>query len=558
MCATQRGRAVPLVGILTLACLVLASTGTLAQVPGESTLCEAAVSRSAVFRTADGIDPDPGTAREGSRLRPTLPYHADTEHFRIWYDTTGPDMIYGWPDTTYLHECKVAAERCWRGLVDTLGFRPPPPDGSDPDGGGGSDHYDIYVADCGNIYAFFYPSYYVVGYPPNDATSYGLLHNDFTAGPSPPIDFVRAGESWLVARAVICAHDVLEAEWFESATTEWCVETMYDYINYFTYWGASFLRAVLEHPHVEMDSSDGLRGEGMVLWTLYLSETHGADIIPETWYQCELLGGPSAFASLNEVLGNHGTSLQEAVEEFWIWNWFTGDRDDGNHYEEGGDPGWPEALPQAIYTDFPVVNGSPPPEEVPQARACNYIHFERGTCQAEGLHIAYDGPPGGWPQAAHVAYLDNAGGAFYYGEIPLNPFGKGDIMVVGFDDMSTVCLIVINKRSNVMTYSFDADVSTGVPEESGFALSGPAPNPFTHGTEIAYSVPLGAGTTNLSIYDVSGRLVTTLVDAVGTPGDAVTCWDGTDTDGRRVAGGVYFARLVAGHETAVRKIVLLR
>ncbi len=554
MCATGKGRAIPLVGILTLACLVLASTGTLARVPGENAVCEAAASRTAVFSIADEVDADPSAAREGSRQRPTLPYHVDTEHFRIWYATTGPDMMYGWPDTTYLHECKVAAERLWRGLVDTLGFRPPPPDGSDPDGGGGSDHYDIYVMDCLPNWTLAVRGYATPGDPPGASTSYGQFHNDFTIGSPVPINFVRFCESWVVGIAAVYAHDADEMRWIRRATATWALETTYDYHNVFTFW----LGYVLEYPYVSLSSTDLNHGNGMVLWNLYLSETHGAGIIPEIWYECEVIAGSSAFSSLDEVLGNYGTSLEDAVEEFWIWNWFTGERDDGNHYEEGGDPGWPEALPQAVYTDFPVVNGSPPPEERPQGRACNYIHFERGTSQAEALHIAYSGPGGGSPQAAHVAYLDNAGDAFYYGEILLNPFGNGDILVEGFDDMSVACLIVINKGSGVLTYSFDTDVWTGVPEESAFVLSGPAPNPFTHGTEIAYAVPLSGETTSLSIYDVSGRLVATLVDGVATPGAAVTYWDGTDTDGRRVASGVYFARLVAGDQTATRRVVLLR
>ncbi len=554
MSATGKGRAIPLVGILTLACLVLASTGTPARVPGETTLCEVAASRIAAFGTTNEVGPGQSPERGGSRVRPTLPYHVDTEHFRIWYDTAGPNMMYGWPDTTYFHECKVAAERCWRGLVDTLGFRPPPPDGSDPDGGGGSNHYDIYVMDCLPNWTSGIQCYATPGDPPGAMTSYGRFHNDFAISSLVPIDFVRLCESWVVGIAAGYAHDADEMRWIQRATGTWGIETMYDDINNFT----SRLGYVLEYPWVALDSTDLNHSKGVVLWNLYLSETHGAGIIPEIWYECEVIAGPSAFDSLDDVLGNYGTSLEDAVEEFWIWNWFTGDRDDGNHYEEGGDPGWPEALPQAVYTDFPVVNGSPPPAERPQARACNYIHFERGTSQAEALHVAYNGPGGGWPHAAHVAYLDNAGDAFYYGEITLGPFGSGDILVEGFDDMSTVCLIVINKAGGLLTYTFDTDVWTGVPEESGFVLSEPAPNPFTHGTEIAYTVPLSAGTTSLSIYDVSGRLVTTLVDAVATPGAAVTYWDGTDTDGRRVASGVYFARLVAGDRTATRRVVLLR
>jgi hypothetical protein len=52
--------------------------------------------------------------------------------------------------------------------------------------------------------------------------------------------------------------------------------------------------------------------------------------------------------------------------------------------------------------------------------------------------------------------------------------------------------------------------------------------------------------------------VRTLVDAVVPPGHHDRAWDGKDSAGRPVASGVYFARLVAGGETANRKLVLVR
>jgi len=556
MCTLRKERAIPIVGILTLACLALASTGTLARLPGENRLYEAAACGTAVLGAADEVDPEWNAAREGSRLRPTLPYYVDTEHFRIWYDTTGPDMMYGWPDTTYLHECKVAAERCWRGIVDTLGFRPPPPDGSDPDGGGGSDHYDIYVMDI-DAYALIFPSYATPGDPPGARTSYSQLDNDFAA-PCDPIDFVRICESWVVEFAAVFAHDAYEGYWFKTATVSWCTETMYDYINNYT----NYLVSVLWYPYASLNWPDSNHSWGMILWNLYLSETHGAGIIPEIWYECEMIAGPSSLDSLDEVLGNHGTSLEEAVEEFWIWNWFTGDRDDGNHYEEGGDPGWPEALPQATYSTFPVVGGSPPDAFRPDNLACNYIHFVRGSADDEVLHITYDGPSlASIPNAAHVTYLDNSLDAFYYGEIPLSSVGNGDIYVEGFDNMNLVCLVVVNKSfgTNDLSYTVDAElIPTGIPEAEGFGLSAAVPNPFTAGAEIAYSVPAGSTRVELSIYNVAGRLVTTLVDGERAPGGSSVSWDGTDAKGERVVSGIYFARLRAGGRTDETKMVLLR
>ena len=49
--------------------------------------------------------------------------------------------------------------------------------------------------------------------------------------------------------------------------------------------------------------------------------------------------------------------------------------------------------------------------------------------------------------------------------------------------------------------------------------------------------------TALRIYDLSGRLVRTLVDGEQGAGLHTVVWDGRDSSGKKVAGGVYFYRL---------------
>lgn len=587
MSAAWKGRAVPFIGALALVCLVLVSSSGLGLVPDGDVAArtdaeaeqacpacgEPILERTCLPCGTVGFVSPERTMGEilRERARPTLPYYVDTEHFRIWYDTAGPDMIYGWPDTTFLHECKVVAERSWRVLVDTLGFRPPPPDGNDPDGGGGSDHYDVYLKHhniMGGI-GYAQPGTAVPGYPPHDRTSYVVIDNDLALAPwYPPVEMVRSVLGHEFGHATQFAHVCPLPMWFGEATSVWGSEMVYDYINEYlldVFGDGPLIGFALARPYEALDLQEGPGWYSRVLWNLYLSETFGNAIIPEIWYDIE--EDPyqaQEILSMTRVLAEYGVEFADAFEEYCIWNWFTGDRDDGNHYEEGGHPLWPEATPQATYSTFPVVSGSPPDTCRPAHLACNYIHFERGSAEDEVLRITYDGPAQfSVPNAAHIAYLDNALNSFYYGEVALNPLGNGTIDVEGFDEMSLVSLVVVNKFETPfgddMNYTFGAELlPTGVPEVGGFELSAAVPSPFTLGTEIAYSVPGSATRADMSIYDVSGRLVTTLVDGVATPGAAVTYWDGTDADGRRVASGVYFARLVAGDETAVRKIVLLR
>jgi hypothetical protein len=86
-----------------------------------------------------------------------------------------------------------------------------------------------------------------------------------------------------------------------------------------------------------------------------------------------------------------------------------------------------------------------------------------------------------------------------------------------------------------------------------------APNPFSTGTGIDYVVPAdGAGAIDLSIYDVSGRLVRTLHGVSQSPGAHSAFWNGTDRSGAAAPSGVYFCRLRCGDRSETRRIVLLR
>ncbi len=102
-----------------------------------------------------------------------------------------------------------------------------------------------------------------------------------------------------------------------------------------------------------------------------------------------------------------------------------------------------------------------------------------------------------------------------------------------------------------------------------FELGQNAPNPFNPTTSIPFAIPRD-GYANLTIYDVSGRVVRTLVDRQVAAGTHAVTWDGTDAIGRNVASGVYLYRLAyaAGelvsnsqtnaNEVSVRRMMVVR
>jgi hypothetical protein len=101
--------------------------------------------------------------------------------------------------------------------------------------------------------------------------------------------------------------------------------------------------------------------------------------------------------------------------------------------------------------------------------------------------------------------------------------------------------------------------TAGTPAGTGhtWRLAQNAPNPFAQATEIMYEVRT-RGRVSVKIYDTSGRLVRTLVDADMAPGVHSAGWNGRNSAGDRVSAGVYFCRMDAPGFRATRKMLLAR
>ena len=97
-----------------------------------------------------------------------------------------------------------------------------------------------------------------------------------------------------------------------------------------------------------------------------------------------------------------------------------------------------------------------------------------------------------------------------------------------------------------------------LPED--FRLLQNYPNPFNPSTQIGLNVPQSQlnRTTELSVFDLNGKKVTTIVQEVLTPGFYQFSWDGKDQSGRQVSSGLYFYKLKTGKLERVRRMVFIR
>ena len=85
-----------------------------------------------------------------------------------------------------------------------------------------------------------------------------------------------------------------------------------------------------------------------------------------------------------------------------------------------------------------------------------------------------------------------------------------------------------------------------------FGLKQNYPNPFNPITNISFSLPTSERV-RISVFDMRGRRIDTIVDESYGPGTHAVTWDATP-----FASGVYFYVIQAGKHTETKKLTLVK
>ena len=90
-----------------------------------------------------------------------------------------------------------------------------------------------------------------------------------------------------------------------------------------------------------------------------------------------------------------------------------------------------------------------------------------------------------------------------------------------------------------------------------FGISQNYPNPFNPTTTLKYQLPEFSAV-NISIYDMLGNLVKTLLNTSESPGYKSVQWNATNNQGEPVSAGVYLYKIQAGDFIDTKKMILLK
>ncbi len=98
--------------------------------------------------------------------------------------------------------------------------------------------------------------------------------------------------------------------------------------------------------------------------------------------------------------------------------------------------------------------------------------------------------------------------------------------------------------------------SSIVPTMEGMSLDN-YPNPFNPTTTISYSIS-NDGLMELSVFNIKGQLVKTLVKGEQLAGNYEVVWNGKDNNQKSVSSGIYFYKLSTKNDTIMKKMLMLK
>ncbi|MCK5833815.1 T9SS type A sorting domain-containing protein [bacterium] len=367
---------------------------------------------------------------ERSRFRPAmsrpwgLSQTYSTTHFYFHYTTSGSDAT----TSSFVTQMGTAFENAWAHLATTRGFDTPPSDGS----AGGNSKYDIYIRNLSSgILGYCEPETNVPSTPQNDATSFINMRNSYSSYSYNPVQLMQQTAVHELFHSFQMGYDASESPWWMEISSVWIEDNMYPGYDE----EHAFLSEFFDNPDVTIQTYNGAHEYGSYHFATYLTAEFGSNTILDIWEQCKWVG---VLAAIQGVASDEGSSRNDCISEFFVWNLFTGSRYIAGDYPEGDD--FPEIhIEDVIYTsDYPVIGGSSshPPDNL----ASNYFKLTVPSGASGPFSISFDGENGGiwsaqlvFPLSTTYSVLDLSLDTYGYGyyTVPESVYSEfGEIYLV--------------------------------------------------------------------------------------------------------------------------------
>lgn len=433
----------------------------------------------------DQFSPETQEALSALLIRPTtsFSYVSLSGYFRLHYDTMGTDAVSstdadanGHPD--YVERIASYMDSSLSSHVD-LAYLLPPNDNNL----GGDTLYDVYFEKM-PYYGYAVPEN--IGPAPwNDYSSYIVMNRNFIDYYFPPnsdpegnlAGAAKATAAHEFHHASQFSYDATEYIWFMELDATYMEDVVFDLVND----NYNYLPTFMENPETSL-MAVSLHMYASFIWGVYLAQTFDPSLLVAIWEGARY-GSENLFGTLADTLdARYGWSVDSAFADFAVWNFLTGERDDGQHFEEASN--YPLISPAATHSFYPVLTMSPP--QMIEGYAASYIQFLPGN--AEGpINISFDGSNG--TQWSAFLIISTSINQHQIEQIELDGATQsGSFQVPDMSIISSVTLVGINLSE------FSGDAS--------FLYSASEPSPYAVQSSILTDTLIYSGATRMFEYEI--------------------------------------------------------
>jgi hypothetical protein len=465
--------------------------------------------------------------------------------FRVHYDTIGinvPSYNSGLSIDENVLEVINSLEFTFSFEIDSLKYPSPPTD----NGAGGDDKYDVYIENLiGGLYGY---TEWENKVGTNNWTSFMVIDNDYAGYFSSGINGLKATVAHEFHHGIQLGSYGIENSsgpfrdsdvFYYEITSTAMEEFVYDEVNdYYQYMDSYFRRTDRAFP---LQS-----GYNLAIWNIFLENRFGFDLLKQQW---ELIPNQSAITAINNSLIIFGSSFPRELNEFGIWTFYTNYRTVPGLYFE-------EAASYPLVTPTTTIQFNPPSQQADMSSAPlanNFMQFNVITNGDTLFAIVTNGD---------AASNSNQFFPFQYTLFSSSSAGDRKLTDDYSSDFSSVNIQFwsVSEILNNIVVRRDSII-----KPSAGSISYAYPNPYSYetnyltGSFIFFPLNADAGEiVDLNVYTSGMQLVYNSEKNIQIlPGDQRgVSWNGLDSDGKKLASGVYIYVIKRGDDVETGKVVI--
>ena len=446
----------------------------------------------------------------------------------------------------YIETMGEIFEYIWFYFEDTLGYSPPPGDGSL----GGSEKYDIFIENLpSNYFAITYTTS-IANASENSCASYIKMRNNYNGTVFQnltEIENIKITAAHEFFHAIQFSYNCYERFWLMEATAVWSEDEIYDNINdhyrYMPSWFQNSSKTI-------DDESNHMYGS-FILFQYLDEHLGGPDIIKTIWEESRSRANSVSdisFISIDAALSSLGSSFNSALNSMRIANKIMSNHPNAEPYTYKEADDYPITGPYEIaslvFNDEPVTYD----QNSLSLYSSNYIKLNLSS-SARIFIENKDGPIDDLFGAVMFKHKNRENWTIYQGY---------DFNIDPSINIEWATLLVSAQDQNENDWDYKVTISEGYNED--LILRRIYPNPYIY-KNSKIEIKLLSTTPQsitINIYNILGQNIVKWNVDIDGPGETELLWDRKNNIGKIVSNGVYYIEMIGQNKRIVEKITLLK